>query len=263
MKCKYYTAGQIIYREESVEGAAYLIKRGKVKEYRLVEGREVAIATHGKGAVFGERAVLAKTKRDSNAMAIDNTEVLIFNSKNLSKLFRKSPPVTKVIISSLSKRIKSIGSAVQIIPEPPHFLAFSNFLAFLFEASRSGKIKKERALMEVKKVLNIPLYEIEQYLRKLAALQLISLVSAENGDQVLCCEDVANFISEAKAVFSKFEKAIYSSIKPMDKGDLASLPELAQECGIDQGFLLEMIADGRMPKEFYYFKRKKSLAPFE
>lgn len=256
MKSKFYTAGQIIYREDSVESSAYLIKRGKVKEHRVVEGREVAIATHGKGAVFGERAVLAKTKRDSTTVAMDNTEVLVFNSKNLSKLFKKSPPITKVIISSLSKRIKSLGGAVQIIPEPPQFLAFSNFLAFLFEASRSGKIKKEKALVEVKKVLNIPLYEIEQYIRKLAALQLISLVKAENGDLVLCCEDVANFISEAKAVFAKFEKAIYSSIKPMDKGDLAPLPVLAKECGIDQGFLLEMIADGRMPKEFCYFRKE-------
>ncbi len=256
MEKKYYPAGQIIYKEDSSDHAAFLIIRGKVKEYRTFKKQEIHIASYGKGSIFGERAVLTNTRRESAAIALKNTEVLVYSSKNLSKFFEKSPPIIKVIISSLSKRTKALGETVQTSPDAKTFTAVSKMLVLLFDAAPGHKIKKEVAIRKIKKVLNVSLFEIEQIIRKLIALQLIQSFS-KKGVTFLHCSHLDQFMNELKAVLDKFGDSIFKSITPMSDRDLCPLSEIAEEFGLDPTDIAGKIADGSLPREFCFFNREE------
>jgi CRP-like cAMP-binding protein len=71
--------GRELYREGQAADCAYVIDRGEISLFREGPSGRMILKTVGPGAVLGEMAIIAQTKRLTSAMAETDTEVIRLN----------------------------------------------------------------------------------------------------------------------------------------------------------------------------------------
>lgn len=67
--------GEIIVQEDTWPYYAYVLKEGKARVFKNVDGEKVLIGLLGEGDIFGEMAFLGKTKRTVSVIADDDAIV--------------------------------------------------------------------------------------------------------------------------------------------------------------------------------------------
>lgn len=68
--------GTVIFEEGSTGEEAYLIAEGSVEVFRVVGGKEVALATLGKGQIVGEMSLIDNAPRMASARAVGDTRLV-------------------------------------------------------------------------------------------------------------------------------------------------------------------------------------------
>jgi NADH dehydrogenase len=96
----HYAKGEIIFRKGDIGDFLYIIVQGKVEVLNSVDGKEIQVATLGKGEFFGEMALLKQKKRNATIRCLEDSEliairkndfnVLITNFGNLREEFLKT-----------------------------------------------------------------------------------------------------------------------------------------------------------------------------
>ena len=97
------------------EGATmYIILRGSVKIFvPSVDGREVVLAVHRTGDLFGEMALLDDQPRSASASTMEATEVLTLNRADFNDVLREHPQALRAIIEVLVERLRATNQSIQ------------------------------------------------------------------------------------------------------------------------------------------------------
>jgi CRP-like cAMP-binding protein len=103
----HFEQGQILYAPEDRSEALFLLKRGRVRIYKLDEvGREFTLDVVEAGTIFGEMSLTAQRLWGAYAEVMEPTDVCILKSEDVESLVREHPDVGLKMIRVLSERLR-------------------------------------------------------------------------------------------------------------------------------------------------------------
>ena len=112
----YYPSKSIIVGPGQATEYCYMIKKGRVVSYEILEnGEECIYQIHGKGAIFLEGNVLLKRTSPIGYRTEMASELLRFRKKDLLSAFKESPEISLRLIESFA--VKYEASVEQIRQE--------------------------------------------------------------------------------------------------------------------------------------------------
>lgn len=120
---KSFNKNEIIFVEGNLPTHYYQIISGEVKMSNYNDdGREFIQGIFYKGQSFGEPPLFLNQNYPANAIAVDDSEVLLLPKNNFLKLLEENPAISLKIIENLAQRLyyKSVMAAEMSTQEPEH-----------------------------------------------------------------------------------------------------------------------------------------------
>lgn len=120
---KSFDKSEIIFEEGNLPTHYYQIISGEIKMSNYNDdGREFIQGIFYKDQSFGEPPLFLNQKYPANAIAVENTEILLLPKNNFMKLLEENPTVSIKIIENLAQRLyyKSVMAAEMSTQEPEH-----------------------------------------------------------------------------------------------------------------------------------------------
>lgn len=103
-----YKAGTRIYRTGDAGDSAYMINRGYVELYEVINGRKECLELLGPGDIFGEMELFDGKTRKVNALAVHDTSVFSISGEQLRHEIDDAGPLTKQILVATVNRLRSL-----------------------------------------------------------------------------------------------------------------------------------------------------------
>jgi len=109
-----YKRGELIIKEGDYGISIYKIIKGKVRIFNESGGREVPLATLGRGEIIGEMTFLNKGEepRTASVRALEDSELEVWHPSTLSKEYEEMPPVIKYIVNQALRRLVRMNKLV-------------------------------------------------------------------------------------------------------------------------------------------------------
>jgi len=102
----HYQRGQILYAPKERSQALFMLKKGRVRIYRIApDGREITLTVVGAGTVFGEMSLTAQRLENAYAEAMETAVVCKMKRHDLERLVIDKPQVGLKLLSVLSERL--------------------------------------------------------------------------------------------------------------------------------------------------------------
>jgi hypothetical protein len=115
---KSYQQGQAIFQEGQDGSYACLISQGSVEVCLEGEGQKVTLSVLGRGDLFGEMALIGTDKRTASVLALEYTEVVIFDRDRLNKALAAGSPLLNNLVHSLIQRLAATTAKVRHHADP-------------------------------------------------------------------------------------------------------------------------------------------------
>lgn len=113
-----FAAGAIIFSDGDSGDSAYVVERGCVEILASRNGTEQRIALLGKGALFGEIALLDRLPRTATARAVVPTTLIRIAHDHVAELLSRSDPVMQFLLNILVLRFRQARGAEHRVPNP-------------------------------------------------------------------------------------------------------------------------------------------------
>jgi CRP-like cAMP-binding protein len=109
-----YRRGETVFVTGEPGTSLCLVNAGRIKlALTSPEGREVILDVLGPGEVFGELALLDGEPRSADAVALQQTELLLLQRDEFIRFLRAEPEVAITLLGVLSRRIRRDTLLVQ------------------------------------------------------------------------------------------------------------------------------------------------------
>lgn len=92
-----FPTGKEIYREDAPADCAYVVVAGKVVLYKANNGASVAVSRLGPGAILGELALIAETRRLTYAAAETDVELIRLSRALFRRILEEYPQVAAAL----------------------------------------------------------------------------------------------------------------------------------------------------------------------
>lgn len=111
-----YQRGQILYTPKERSEALFMLKKGRVRIYRVgPDGREFTLTVVSAGTVFGEMSLTAQRLENAFAEAMESAVVCKMKRHDLERLVMDKPEVGLKVMSVLSERLSSADDRMEDI----------------------------------------------------------------------------------------------------------------------------------------------------
>lgn len=126
-------AGQVFYTPRQPDGKLFVLKKGRVRIYKMEGAREFTLEVVDAGTVFGEVAFTAHRLRDAYAEATEPSIVLAMERDDVERLILDKPMVGVRMLGLLSERLRYYETRMEdvTLKEVPARLA--SLILFLVE----------------------------------------------------------------------------------------------------------------------------------
>jgi CRP/FNR family transcriptional regulator, cyclic AMP receptor protein len=98
-------AGEVFYTPQEPDGKLFILKRERVRIYKMEGGREFTLEVVEAGTVFGEVAFTPHALRDAYAEAMEPSILLAMERSDVERLIQQKPKVGIRMIRLLSERL--------------------------------------------------------------------------------------------------------------------------------------------------------------
>ena len=102
-----------LYREDDEADSAYIVVRGRVVLYREREGGPAVIGTVGTGAILGELALVADTRRLTSAAAETDAELLRLNRRMFRRILEEYPDTAVLLHRRISEDMQAMVRRIE------------------------------------------------------------------------------------------------------------------------------------------------------
>lgn len=109
---KRYDTGQVLFEENESGSRMYVIRKGKVRIYRVVGKDQIVLAELGPGEFLGEMALLESMPRSASAICIEPSELVVVDSKSFADMLKGSPEIAIRIMKNLASRVRELDQRV-------------------------------------------------------------------------------------------------------------------------------------------------------
>ena len=120
---KIFCKNELPFAEGTLPSHYYQIISGEIKMSNYNDdGREFIQGIFYKNQSFGEPPLFMNQKYPANAIAVDDSEILLLPKSNFMKLLEENPTISIKIIENLAQRLyyKSVMAAEMSTQEPEH-----------------------------------------------------------------------------------------------------------------------------------------------
>ena len=131
----HYRRGQILYAPKERSEALFMLKKGRVRIYRIgPEGREFTLTVLEPGTVFGEMSLTAQRLENAYAEAMEQVVVCKMKRHDLESIVMEKPQVGLKVMEVLSERLSQTEERMEdlALKEVPARLA--SFILQLVES---------------------------------------------------------------------------------------------------------------------------------
>jgi len=104
---KDFAANEVIFEEGQPAHHLYVLARGKVEVFYLVDSKELPVARLGEMECFGEMAMVDDAPRSACERALESTLVLKIDRESFHELVLERPQITFAIFKILSGRLRA------------------------------------------------------------------------------------------------------------------------------------------------------------
>ena len=127
-------AGEVFYAPQEPDGKLFVLKRGRVRIYKVEGSREFTLEMVDAGTVFGEMAFTPHALTDAYARAMGPSVLLALERADVERLIRQKPGVGIQMISLLAERLRYYETRMEdvTLKEVPARLA--SLILFLVES---------------------------------------------------------------------------------------------------------------------------------
>lgn len=269
---KKYLQGETIFRAGTKATHCYLIRSGTVELSTLREGKRIVSCTLGQGDTLAELDLLAGRDHSFTATATSFVEVQSVESAILKGLLNKTPPLLRVLLGSLVKRLENTQSDIsQYANVHSPIVRFATLLDLMFRGYKSNIPHRAGAYSNNKGVSAIPLEEVvtqlseltgilpshtKAQLQKMATLNLIAIEPGNGGRVVKPLADnislqTKNIEQGMGAMFRESFRAEFESI------EISMLADLLE---IDKKLIYQKMVTQELPEDCFIFKRSEIMA---
>ncbi len=112
-----FPAGTVLFQEGQVCAGMYIIQKGRVRLYRRVGTEELTIDRLQEGDFFGEMACLLGQPRSINAVAEEDSQILLVQPDVLEELFRQKNGLGLKVLGNLASRLKKAYEMIDQLVE--------------------------------------------------------------------------------------------------------------------------------------------------
>jgi len=103
-----YKKGHIIFSESEAGSCAYIITKGKVNLYILVDGKSTLISTLDKGQVFGEMSLIDNQIRSATAKAVEETELIAISRSYFNEKLQSADEFILLLLNITLERYREM-----------------------------------------------------------------------------------------------------------------------------------------------------------
>jgi CRP-like cAMP-binding protein len=107
-----YGPNDLIIRENDPGESAYIIESGQVAVTKESNGRNIHIATLGKGATFGEMSMVDDLPRSASVVAMEETIVREFHRDDLYAAMKENPEIFGKFLKSIFERLREANRTI-------------------------------------------------------------------------------------------------------------------------------------------------------
>ena len=281
-----FSKHQLLLREGQQVSVAYMVKRGKVLVFRVVNNRKVVVDEAGPGQFVAVHNVLTGRPFHANAEAADFTEVLPLDAKVLTGLMLQSPNPVQRLVRCMADRLAHLEQFVRDQTTPNMLLAVCQVVELCHKAavgpnpprSRDGKGPAMSTLelcRAIRSTLLIPQTEIDLIFEGLANINQIEISEVKQAkfkknifgemeksgellqDRTMRLVDPDNFMNVARNLAKEEEK----SGKPPFTRQMAfmDLGEFAQAVEAEEQVIHKKLSGGEFPSDLFFLERSAAM----
>ena len=103
-----YKADDIIFKDGEEGNLAYILQKGEVEIFKVIEGKEVVLATIGEGAIFGEMALIDSSPRMAAARASKGSTIIVVTRSMFEMKMNKTDPFIKGLLNIFVDTIRRL-----------------------------------------------------------------------------------------------------------------------------------------------------------
>jgi len=109
-----YPKGRIIYQPDDPGDILFILKRGRVRIYRLsAEGKELTLTELGAGTIFGEMSLFGQTMYGSFAEAIEDCVICVIDKVRATQMLEEKPAISLRLAEILGRRLLSAENKLE------------------------------------------------------------------------------------------------------------------------------------------------------
>ena len=175
---KQLRSGEVLFKEGDAGDEMYLIRSGKIKIVKDLEGSSKTLAIIGEGDFFGEMAVLDKSPRSASAIAETDAKLIIVDRDAFLSSVNKNPFI-KYIIETLTTRLRKTNNMLKYFAVPNEKVRFLLFLKDRLSKNKEGDLdtRLDAEGKEIAQVTGVPINNIKEYLKELKEYNIADLDS--------------------------------------------------------------------------------------
>jgi CRP/FNR family transcriptional regulator/CRP/FNR family cyclic AMP-dependent transcriptional regulator len=109
-----FRAGTAVFHADDSGSMMYIIIQGAVKIFvPATDGREVVLAVHRTGDLFGEMSLLDDERRSASATTLEDTEMVSLSRQDFQDVLIRHPEASRAILDVLVKRLRQTNQSIQ------------------------------------------------------------------------------------------------------------------------------------------------------
>ncbi len=270
--------GAVLFREGQPGDVAYIVKKGRVAVYRVINKRRVVLGERGPGEMVGEMGVMTGEPRTSSAEALEYTEALVCDQNLLHTMLLKSPRPVQILTGYLVDRVKTLSSQVTDRPAANPFLSVCRVTALCWQAAGRAEVQELRYAelsRTIKDILLVSQIEIDAVFERLKNMHLVTITDIKGGftrkdpvlgstkpgapfvrDRIVRLPDLDKFLAVAKNM------AREQPDLPVDL-EFCDLHEFAAAADTSPDILYKKIGYREIPEELFFFHKARVQAYVE
>jgi len=103
LKKVYYYSGEYIFRQNTEPSYIYIIRIGEIKIIADIDDTPLEIIALGVGRCFGETSVIGISPHSANAIAVEDTELIVLSRESLLSIFDSDKNLFGLLILNIAR----------------------------------------------------------------------------------------------------------------------------------------------------------------
>lgn len=115
-----FSSGTVVFREGEPSDVVFLLQSGRIRLFKQVGAIERSLRVVRPGDLFGELALIAGQRRQSTAVALDDSLALAFDHATFQQVAQTNPDVGLRVIEQVVRRLRDAEDQIEILMVRDH-----------------------------------------------------------------------------------------------------------------------------------------------